>query len=97
MTNQELINKLEIPAGTEYPAVNFRVDGNIFAVISAVSRAWRPVNKEVSNRIFSIVNDCESYEEALGFLMSISKVEYHKTDEDKEECEDDSDEDFDEE
>ena len=74
---QELIDKLNIPANTEYPTVDFNVDGNVFAVIGAVSKAWRPINKDVSNRIFTIVNeDGGSYEEALSFLMSISNVAY---------------------
>lgn len=76
---QELINKLNIPANTEYPTVDFNVDGNVFAIIGAVTKAWRPINKDVSNRILTVVNaDCESYEEALRFLMSISNVEYNQ-------------------
>jgi hypothetical protein len=74
---QELINQLGIPEGTKYPNVDFCIDGNVFSVIGAVTKAWRPVNKDVSNRIFSVVNQCESYEEALGFLTAISTVEYN--------------------
>jgi hypothetical protein len=74
---QELIDKLNIPANTEYPIVDFNVDGNVFAIISAVSKAWRPINRDVSNNIMNVVNEhCGSYEEAVCFLMAISNVSY---------------------
>jgi aerobic-type carbon monoxide dehydrogenase small subunit (CoxS/CutS family) len=74
---QELINQLGIPEGTKYPTVDFCINGNVFSVIGAVTEAWRPVNEDVSNRIFSVVNECGSYEEALAFLTAISTVEYN--------------------
>jgi hypothetical protein len=80
---QELIDKLNIPAGTAYPIVDFNVDGNVFAIISAVSKAWRPINRDVSNNIMNVVNEhCGSYEEALRFLMAISNVSYDSDNDD---------------
>lgn len=77
MTNQERIAKLNIPEGTTYPPVDFNVDGNIFSVIGVVSKAWRKVNPDVSSKIADVVNEtCESYDQALGFLISISEVKY---------------------
>lgn len=77
MTNQERITQLNIPEGTTYPPVDFKIDGNIFSVIGAVSKAWRKINPEVALKIPDVVNEtCESYDQALGFLMSISEVQF---------------------
>ena len=77
MPNNDLIAKLNIPEGTTYPPVDFKIDSNIFSVIGAVSKAWRKVNPEVASKIPEVVNEhCESYEQALGFLMSISEVKF---------------------
>ncbi len=77
----KLISELNIPEGTKYPSVDFCVDGNIFSVIGTVQKAWRKVNPDVASRISSVVNNnCQSYEEALGFLMAISNVTYGEDD-----------------
>lgn len=61
----------------KYPSVDFNIDGNVFSVIGAVSKGWRRVDAGVASRISTVVNDhAEDYDEALGFLLSISKVEY---------------------
>jgi len=80
--HNELISKLGIPEGTTFPSVDFKVDGNIFSVIGTVQKAWRKVNPDVANKISSVVNDCESYEQALGFLMAISEVKYGEDEDD---------------
>jgi hypothetical protein len=73
----KLISELGIPEGTTYPPVDFKMDGNIFGVIGAVQKAWRKVNPDVASKISTVVNNhCESYEEALGFLLAISEVKY---------------------
>lgn len=88
-TTKELVALLEIPENTKYPTVDFNVDGNIFSVIGAVTKEWRKVNPEVANKISSVVNsECESYEQALGFLLSISNATHSGYDEDDCECSD---------
>lgn len=86
-TTKELVALLNIPEDTKYPTVDFNVDGNIFSVIGTVSKAWRKVNPEVAEKIASVVNtECESYEQALGFLLSISDATHSGYDSD-DECE----------
>ena len=81
--HNELISKLGIPEGTTFPSVDFKVDGNIFSVIGTVQKAWRKVNRDVADKIPNVVNDnCESYEQALSFLMSISEVKYGEDEDD---------------
>jgi hypothetical protein len=77
----KLISELNIPEGTKYPSVDFCVDSNIFSVIGAVQKAWSKVNPNVASKIGNVVNShCQSYDEALGFLMAISEVTYGEDD-----------------
>lgn len=80
----EMIKELQIPDGINkehYPVVNFKIDGNIFGVIGAVSKGWRKVDKQVADRISAVVNEhAEDYDQALGFLLAISNVEYGDSD-----------------
>ena len=79
-----MIDALQIPdtiTAKDYPAVNFKIDGNVFSVIGAVSKGWRKVDKQVADRISAVVNEhAEDYEQALGFLLAISQVEYGDSD-----------------
>lgn len=78
MTIQEIVAKLEIPEGTNYPTVDFSdVDGNIFCIIAVVSKAWRNVDRDVAGKISDVINEnCESYDSALAVLTSICKVTF---------------------
>ena len=81
---QAMIAELNIPehiTKEQYPSVDFKIDGNIFSVIGAVSKGWRKVDGEVASRIADVVNEhADSYDQALSFLLSISKVTYGEED-----------------
>jgi|688.fasta_scaffold2301482_2 hypothetical protein len=80
----EMIKHLQIPdtiPKEAYPVVNFKIDGNIFSVIGAVSKGWRKVDKQVADRISAVVNEhAEDYDQALGFLLAVTNVEFGDSD-----------------
>jgi hypothetical protein len=72
-----MMKDLAIPSTitrVNYPCVDFtELDGNVFALIGAVSKAWRKVDRDVAERIGTVINShAEDYDSALGFLLSIT-------------------------
>jgi len=81
MSNNEnvatMISALQIPdtiTHSQYPRIPLiGSDGNVFSLIGVASKAWRPVDRGVSERLFSVINNhAEGYDEVLGLLLSIS-------------------------
>jgi len=63
----ELVKMLEIPANIEpadYPSARLLGEQNIFIDISSACKAWRRVDRGVSERIFKVINDagCDEHE-----------------------------------
>lgn len=72
-----MINALQIPDTidkSEYPRIPLiGADGNVFSLIGVAAKAWRPVDRGVSERIISVVNEhAEDYGQVLSLLVSIS-------------------------
>ena len=72
-----MMKELAIPSTitrNDYPYVDFtELDGNVFALIGAVSKAWRKVDRDVAGRIMGAVNNnAGDYDSVLGFLLSIT-------------------------
>jgi len=81
MSNNEnvatMISALQIPetiTPAEYPSIRLvGADGNVFNLMNIGAKAWRPVDRGVSERLFSVINEhAEGYDEVLGLLLSIS-------------------------
>ncbi len=93
MSKNENINamlaELAIPPSIsphKYPIVDWsNIDGNVFALIGAASKAWRKVDLGVSERIIEVVNNhAQDYSEAVSFLMCITYDKADDSDEDNE-------------
>ena len=72
-----MIKALQIPdtiKHSQYPRIPLiGADGNVFSLIGVASKAWRPVDRGVSERIMSVVNEhAEDYGQVLSLLVSIS-------------------------
>jgi hypothetical protein len=72
-----MIQALQIPetiTPAEYPSIRLvGADGNVFNLMGIAAKAWRPVDRGVSERLFSVINNhAEGYDEVLGLLLSIS-------------------------
>lgn len=85
-----MLKELAIPESIKpfnYPIVDwYDLDGNVFAIIGACSKAWRKVDLGVSQRIMEVVNNhAQDYHEALAFLRAITNDAGDDTDEDNEE------------
>lgn len=69
----------------DYPTVCWTsVDGNAFSIIGKASKAWRSKDKEVANRIGSVLmENADSYDTLLGVCLAICPME-SSADEDEE-------------
>lgn len=72
----ELVEMLEIPKHikeSDYPYIELQGTGNIFGDISIACNAWKHIDRDVSKRIFSVINaNCQSAEEVDALLNAIS-------------------------
>ena len=67
-----LVAMLEIPEGQKHPHFCYNSEDNVFSAIGAASRAWKQVNRDVAERIMTVINgNCQSHDECLAFLDAI--------------------------
>lgn len=73
-----MVAEISIPATItpeQYPVVEWsEVDGNVFAVMATASSAWKRLDRGVAERIGKVImNQAESYEDAVGVCLKITQ------------------------
>jgi hypothetical protein len=88
MNNTEIVSQIlgnTNIARPDFPRVKWTsVDGNAFSIIGTASKAWRSKDREVANRIGSVLmSNADSYDTLLGVCLEICPMD-SKADEDEE-------------
>lgn len=93
MNNTEIISQIlgnTSVSRSDFPRVKWTsVDGNAFSIMGAASKAWRSKDREVANRIGSVLmSNADSYDVLLGVCIELCPMDSGRDDEEDDEFSD---------